>query len=107
MPHREAVRRAVATKILPWNAGPTGSALYRTVDLLWRLAGDHATDFSFYTKRVTLAGIYGSTLLYWLSDESDHQADTKAFLKRRLQNVADFGRWKKECKNTLHKVFSS
>jgi len=96
LPHREAVRRFVAARLLPWNKFAACQSLYRTVDLMWKLAGDNSTNFSFYTKRMTLAAVYSSTLLFWLNDASDNQTDTREFLERRLQNVADFGRWKKK-----------
>ena len=54
---------------------------------MWRIAGDTSTDFNFYTKRGLLAGVYGSTVLYWLSDVSEDQKDTWAFLERRIADV--------------------
>ena len=102
--HREAVRRAVAQLALPWNAVLGATILYRTVDVIWRLAGDNATDFNFYTKRATLAGVYSSTLLYWLNDESDDMTDTQAFVKRRLADVAAFGKKKKIFKERFNSM---
>ena len=67
---REAVRRALALLSLPFNAGLGLKLLYKTVDAMWYAAGDNSTDFNFYTKRATLAGVYSSTLLYWLNDRS-------------------------------------
>jgi ubiquinone biosynthesis protein COQ9 len=34
-----------------------------------------------------LAGVYSSTLLFWLDDKSDGFADSWAFLDRRIANV--------------------
>jgi len=62
------------------------------VDTIWRMVGDTATDFSFYTKRATLAAVYSATLLYWLEDTSEGAADTWAFLDRRLKDVMTFHR---------------
>ena len=45
--------------------------MYRTVDAMWRAAGDTSTDFNFYTKRGILAGVYGSTAMRWFNDTSD------------------------------------
>jgi len=85
--HREAVRSGLAFFALPQNA-PTGLAcLYRTVDAIWYAAGDKATDYNFYTKRALLAGVYSSTLLFWLNDKSDDSAATWAFLDRRIAEV--------------------
>ena len=86
-PHREAVRRAVAAHVLPFNAPHALRALHGTVDAIWRGIGDTSTDFNFYTKRALLAGVYSSTLLYWLDDRSDDSADTWAFLERRIEDV--------------------
>lgn len=93
---RETIRRTVSFNALPWNNLRSIRMLYHTVDLMWYLAGDNSTDFSFYTRRMTLAGVYSSTLLFWLDDNSEHQQDTAQFMKRRLAGVAAFGRFKKQ-----------
>ena len=90
-PHREAVRRATAARLLPSNALAATASLWRTVDLMWSLAGDHATDASYYTKRSLLAAVWSSTFLYWLDDRSDDLAATWAFLERRIDNVMQIG----------------
>jgi ubiquinone biosynthesis protein COQ9 len=84
---REAVRRALAVLSLPFNAGLALKLLYKTVDAMWYAAGDTSTDFNFYTKRATLAGVYSSTLLYWLNDRSEGSTATWAFLDRRIDDV--------------------
>ena len=91
-PWREAVRRALSVLALPRHAPLGLRLLYETVDGIWYAAGDRATDFSFYTKRVTLAAIYAATLLYWLEDRSPDFSDTRAFLERRLSEVAAIGK---------------
>jgi ubiquinone biosynthesis protein COQ9 len=90
-PWREAVRRALAVLALPPHAALGARLLYETVDGIWYAAGDTATDFSFYTKRATLAGIYGAALLYWLDDRSEEFAETRAFIDRRLADMKAFG----------------
>ena len=72
---------------LPFNAGLALKLLYRTVDAMWYAAGDTSTDFNFYTKRATLAGVYSSTLLYWLNDRSPGSEATWGFLDRRIDDV--------------------
>jgi ubiquinone biosynthesis protein COQ9 len=86
-PHREAVRRALAVLALPSGVATSVQTLWRTVDAIWHLAGDRATDFNYYSKRGLAAGVYSSTLLYWLEDKSDNQEDTWRFLDRRIANV--------------------
>lgn len=65
-------------------------ATYRTVDNIWRLAGDTATDWNFYSKRLLLAGVYTSTVLYWLN--SNDESKTLEFLDNRLAEVGKFGK---------------
>jgi ubiquinone biosynthesis protein COQ9 len=91
-PWREAVRRALSVLALPRHAPLGLHLLYETVEGIWYAAGDRATDFSFYTKRATLAAIYAATLLYWLEDSSPDFSDTRAFLGRRLSEVATIGK---------------
>jgi ubiquinone biosynthesis protein COQ9 len=90
-PWREPVRRALSVLTLPQHAPLGLRLLYDTVDGIWYAAGDRATDFSFYTKRVTLAAIYAVTLLHWLDDSSANFDDTRGFLDRRLAEVALIG----------------
>ena len=85
--HREAIRQALSFLALPANAPLGAKCLYRTVDAVWYAAGDKATDFSFYTKRGLLAGVYSATVFYWLNDKSDGFADTWTFLDRRIADV--------------------
>lgn len=85
--HRDAVRRALTHVTRPSKAGTGFRGLYRTVDEMWYAAGDTSTDFSFYTKRGTLAGVYASTLVYWLDDRSEGSEDSWAFLDRRIADV--------------------
>lgn len=85
--HREAIRTAMVALAMPTNAAVAMRTLYRTVDAMWHAAGDTSTDFNFYTKRLMLAGVYSSTLLYWLDDTSEEQAATWEFLDRRIADI--------------------
>lgn len=90
--HREAVRRGLAYLSMPQNAALAARCLYRTVDTIWHGLGDRSTDFSFYTKRALLAGVYSATVLYWLDDRSEGSAATWAFLDRRIDDVMKIGK---------------
>jgi len=90
-PHREALRRATAARLLPGNALTATASLWRTVDLMWAVAGDRANDFSYYTKRSLLAAVWSSTFLFWLDDRSDGLEATWGFLERRIENVMQIG----------------
>ena len=95
-PAREAVRSALAIFAMPQNLPAALKTGWRSADLMWRLAGDTATDFNHYTKRLILSGVYAATLLAWLDDDSEGWSDTAAFLDRRLAGVMRFERWKAE-----------
>lgn len=85
--HREAFRALASYLAFPLNAPLAAKLMWRTVDALWRAIGDASTDFAFYTKRATLAGVWGSTVMIWLQDQSEDFADTWAFLDRRIADV--------------------
>jgi ubiquinone biosynthesis protein COQ9 len=72
---------------MPQNAPLGLRLLYETVDAVWHGVGDDSTDFSFYTKRATLAGIHAAATLFWLDDRSPGCADTEAFIDRRLADL--------------------
>ena len=85
--HRDAMRKAMSVLALPQNIPLGTKALFSTVDKIWYAAGDTATDWNYYSKRSLLAGVYSSTLLYWLNDKSDNFEASWAFLDRRIANV--------------------
>ncbi len=86
-PHREAIPKLLAYYASPIHAFQAAKHLSETVSLMWYAAGDKAADFNYYTKRILLAGVYSSTLLYWLQDTSEDYSDTKSFLTRRIADV--------------------
>ena len=102
-PHKEAVRRALALLALPANARLAAACTARTVDAIWHAAGDRAADFSWYTKRASLAGVYAATVLYWLRDDSEDDAATLAFLDRRLEAIGRIGRLRRRAEERLRR----
>lgn len=87
-PHKEAIRRALALQSLPWNLPSALRTVARTADSMWAAAGDTSADLSWYTRRATLAPIYGATLAFWLGDDEPGFPATRAFLDRRLADLA-------------------
>lgn len=86
----EALRRALAVMAMPQNAATSLKTGWHSADLMWRLAGDTATDWNHYSKRAILASLYGATLAVFVGDESEGKADTRAFLNRRIEGVMKF-----------------
>lgn len=88
--NRESLRRALAIEAMPLNAPRALKWGWRSADIMWRLAGDTATDYNHYTKRAMLGSIYAATLAVLINDDSENQAETRAFLGRRIDNVMSF-----------------
>lgn len=84
---KEAVRRGTTLFALPQNAPDGARAIWGTCDAIWTALGDTSDDFNWYSKRATLSGVYSSTVLYWLGDDSEDHAATWEFLDRRIDNV--------------------
>ena len=84
---KEAVRRGVTLMSLPIHAADGTRALWSTADAIWTALGDTSRDVNWYTKRATLAGVYSSTLLYWLGDKSEDHRQSWGFLDRRIDDV--------------------
>ncbi|MBU1253251.1 MAG: COQ9 family protein [Alphaproteobacteria bacterium] len=102
----EALRRAMAIMAMPQNAAAALRTGWHSADVMWRLAGDTATDYNHYTKRATLAAIYGATLAVFLDDASGGKVDTRAFLDRRIDGVMRFEKAKAKWLNPDRDRFS-
>ena len=87
---RESLRRALAILALPQNLVKATRLGWRTVDTIWRAAGDVATDYNHYTKRTILLGVYAATVTVFVDDESERLTDTRAFLARRIDGIMRF-----------------
>jgi ubiquinone biosynthesis protein COQ9 len=86
-----ATRRCAAFLALPNNADLGLQLIWETADLLWRWAGDTATDWNHYSKRVILSGILAPALtMRWF----DGRDPAEAFVARRIENVMAFEKWK-------------
>jgi ubiquinone biosynthesis protein COQ9 len=95
----EAVRRAMSVMAMPQNAPRALQIGWRSADIMWRLAGDTATDYNHYTKRTILAGIYSATLAFFINDDSEGKEKTYEFLDRRIDGVMKFEKFKAKLTN--------
>lgn len=84
---RELVRRGTTLFSLPMYAADGARAIWQTADRIWTALGDTSNDLNWYTKRATLSGVYGATVLYWLGDDSAEAQATWDFLDRRIDQV--------------------
>lgn len=92
----EALRRALAVMAMPQNAATALGTGWHSADIMWRLAGDTATDWNHYSKRAILASLYGATLAVFVNDGSEGKAETRAFLDRRIEGVMRFETLKRQ-----------
>lgn len=102
----EALRRALAIMAMPQNVATATRLGWSSADAMWRLAGDTATDYNHYTKRLTLGSIYAATLAYFAQDTSDGHEDTRTFLDRRIENVMQFEKTKAKLLRPREETFS-
>lgn len=96
---RELLRRGMTLFALPQHAPDGARLIWETCDLIWRTLGDESDDINWYTKRATLSGVYSSTVLYWLGDQSEGHEATWAFLDRRIEDVMRFETFKANLRN--------
>jgi len=106
---RERIRRAVEARLdaaasdepalrrwsgylsLPQNMALAARLTWDSADVLWRWAGDTATDENHYTKRVLLAGILSGAGAIRMSTGRKAALE---FVDRRIDNVMAFEKWK-------------
>jgi ubiquinone biosynthesis protein COQ9 len=65
--------------------------IWESADVLWRWAGDTATDENHYSKRAILSGILVSTLAV---DMASGRESALKHLDGRIDNVMAFEKWK-------------
>ncbi len=96
---KEVVRRGAILFALPQYAGDGTRAIWNTCGLIWQALGDTSQDVNWYTKRVTLSGVYSATALYWLGDDSPGHQATWEFLDRRIDNVMQIEKLKAQVRD--------
>lgn len=96
---RELVRRGMTLLSLPPYAADGARALWQTADHIWTTLGDTSEDVNWYTKRATLSGVYGATVLYWLGDDSEGNGRTWDFLDRRIEDVMQIEKFKAQARD--------
>jgi ubiquinone biosynthesis protein COQ9 len=87
----EALRKLSAFLAFPTNIPLALTLLWESADVLWRWAGDTATDENHYSKRAILSGILVSTLAVDMASGRD---SALKHLDARIDNVMAFEKWK-------------
>ena len=91
---KDVVRRGMTLFSLPQYASEGSKLIWGTSGLIWETLGDTSDDINWYTKRATLSAVYGSTVLFWLGDDSDDHQATWEFLDRRINDVMSIEKFK-------------
>ncbi|WP_374470814.1 COQ9 family protein [Phenylobacterium sp.] len=86
-----ATRRWAGWLALPPNLHLGGKLAWESADVLWRWAGDVATDENHYSKRAILAGILSSALAIRMAQG---RAAALVYVDRRIEDVMRFEKWK-------------
>lgn len=102
----EALRRALAIMAMPRNVPQALRLGWHSADVMWRLAGDTATDYNHYTKRTILAGVYAAVLTVFVDDTSEGKSETRAFLDRRIEGIIRFDKAKAKLLRPRQEHFS-
>ena len=84
--HKNFYKRTFYFLLIPMNYKLLTAYLYKTVNLMWYIAGDNSTDFNFYTKRMILSGVYSSVILHFISN--DNLLETEKKLDGNLLKVS-------------------
>ena len=87
----EALRKLSAFLAFPTNMPLALTLIWESADVLWRWAGDTATDENHYSKRAILSGILVSTLAV---DMASGRESALKHLEGRIDNVMAFEKWK-------------
>jgi len=86
-----AVRRCTAWLALPPNLPLALSLLWESADVLWRWAGDTATDENHYSKRAILSGVLATTIGVRFQRGALAAAE---HLDAQIERVMAFEKWK-------------
>ncbi|KAK4464230.1 COQ9-domain-containing protein [Cladorrhinum samala] len=84
-------QEALAILAMPSYAPTAVKELALLADEIYHLAGDLSVDPSWYTKRASLSAIYAASELFMTTDASPGFQETRAFLRRRLDEAATAG----------------
>ncbi|CAN7497022.1 COQ9 family protein [Phenylobacterium sp. LjRoot219] len=86
-----AARRCAGWLALPQNLALGGRLAWESADVLWRWAGDTATDENHYSKRAILAGVLTGAITIRLNAG---RGAAVRFAGRRIDDVMRFETWK-------------
>jgi len=94
--YKSIIKTSLFFMAQPGNAYEALNQLMKTSNKIWEIAGDTSSGRNFYSKRLILAGVYSSTLAYWLAKETRSTDESEDFLDKRLDDVKNIGKISKQ-----------
>ena len=94
--YKSIIKTSLFFMAQPGNAYEALNQLMKTSNKIWEIAGDTSRGRNFYSKRLILAGVYSSTLAYWLAKETRSIDGSEDFLDKRLDDVKNIGKISKK-----------
>ncbi len=83
--NRERTQKTAQFLSLPIHLASASKALWRTTDAIWQQAeAQGSADFSYYTKRASLAALYSQVLLFYLSPQGKEDEAVKKFIADKI-----------------------
>lgn len=98
----EGVKKFAAYSANPANIPASLRNIYEFSSDTWYIMGDKSTDFSYYTKRLSLSAIYTKSMLYSLSDKSDNLQQTKIFIQKSIDGLMKINKLKSRIKDLTY-----
>lgn len=99
-----SIKKTLPVLLMPSYTTHFTFSLMQTSNLIWKIAGDRSVDFNFYTKRGLLLGVYSTTLIYWLDDNSKNDQNTWEFLDRRIEEVLQVPKVKQNIRFSINQL---
>lgn len=99
------IKKIAEFYLKPQNISQNLASTWKTVSAMWYWAGDQALDYNYYTKRSLLAGVYVSSMAYFIASNKEGDK-TKEFIAKSLAKVSNFAKLSKRVKGTLPKLSS-
>ncbi|OIS99937.1 PREDICTED: ubiquinone biosynthesis protein COQ9-B, mitochondrial [Nicotiana attenuata] len=96
--------QALSIQAQPLNVPTSFKQRAMLVDEIWHAVGDDASEIDWYVKRTVLGGIYSTTELYMLTDNSPDFHDTWAFLDARVKDAFDLKKTAQEAQRLAEAV---
>lgn len=104
LPYQQQIKKLISFYSQPSNAIYGFKNIYHSADLMWKLIGDNATDFNFYSKRIILSKVYIRVLFCFARDDSANHQKTFDLLDSQIKKVVQFTAFKFKLKNSINKI---